>query len=113
MDVDAARALRDARRGAGLTQAELAARAATSQAAVSAYESAAKTPSVGTLSRLLTAAGARLTVEATDVLRPTAAQHARAARTLGEVLELAEVLPTRHERDLRFPRLPGHGSATG
>jgi transcriptional regulator with XRE-family HTH domain len=111
--VDAARALRDARRRAGLTQAELAARAATSQAAVSAYESAAKTPSVATLSRLLAAAGARLTVEATDVLRPTAAQHARAGRTLGEVLELAEALPTRHERDLRFPRLPGHGSATG
>lgn len=111
--MDAARALRDARRRAGLTQAGLAERAATSQAAVSAYESAAKTPSVATLSRLLAAAGARLTVEVVDVLRPTTAQHARVARALGEVLELAEALPTRHEPELRFPRLPGNDSAAG
>ena len=104
--MDAARTLRDARRRAALTQAELAERAATSQAAVSAYENAAKTPSVATLSRLLAAAGMRLTVEPADVVRPTADQHARVARTLGQVLELAEALPTRHWRELRFPRLP-------
>ncbi|MDQ3092603.1 MAG: helix-turn-helix transcriptional regulator, partial [Actinomycetota bacterium] len=61
--MDAARRLREARRLAGLSQAELARRAGTSQATVSAYESARKQPSVTTLSRLLAAAGARLTVE--------------------------------------------------
>ena len=46
-----------ARRKAGMTQAELAARAATSQAAISAYESGRRSPSVETLSRVLQAAG--------------------------------------------------------
>ena len=49
--------IRTARRKAGLTQAVLAARAGTSQAAVSAYESGRRSPSVDTLSRLLAAAG--------------------------------------------------------
>lgn len=52
--------VRRARREAGLTQAELARRAATSQSAVAAYESGAKTPTVDTLERLLRAAGWRL-----------------------------------------------------
>jgi len=46
-----------ARREAGLTQAALAQRAATSQAAISAYESGRRSPSVETLSRILAAAG--------------------------------------------------------
>ncbi len=105
--MDIGRTLRAARRRAGLTQAELARRAGTSQAAVSAYESSAKQPSVATLDRLLALAGARLGVERdpAPVLRPSAAQHARAARTLADVLSLAEALPTRHERELRFPRM--------
>lgn len=52
--------IKRARKEAGLTQAELARRAATSQSAVAAYESGAKTPAVGTLERLLRAAGQRL-----------------------------------------------------
>jgi hypothetical protein len=52
--------IRRARRAAGFTQAELARRAATSQSAVAAYESGAKTPTVETLERLLHAAGQRL-----------------------------------------------------
>ncbi len=46
-----------ARRQAGLTQQALAELAGTSQAAVSAYESGRRSPSVDTLSRLLGAAG--------------------------------------------------------
>lgn len=46
-----------ARRNAGLTQVELADRARTSQAAVSAYESGRRSPSVETLCRILDAAG--------------------------------------------------------
>ena len=49
-----------ARRQAGLTQQELAGRAATSQAAISAYESGRRSPSVDTLARILAAAGFEL-----------------------------------------------------
>ena len=91
----------------GLTQAELAERRGTSQATISAYENGRKQPSVETLARLLAASGARLTVELghEPVLRPSPAQDARTARTLADVIALAEALPTRHERELRYPRL--------
>jgi len=49
--------IRIARRQAGLTQRVLAERAGTSQAAMSAYESGRRSPSVDTLSRILGAAG--------------------------------------------------------
>lgn len=116
MGMNTARALRDARRQAGLTQTALGARAGTSQATISAYERAHKRPSVETLGRLLAATGLRLTVEraARPVVEPSAAQHARTARALNDVLALAEVLPSRPGPELRFPRLPHrdrHGAA--
>jgi transcriptional regulator with XRE-family HTH domain len=46
-----------ARRHSGLTQQALAKRAGTSQAAMSAYESGRRSPSVDTLCRILGAAG--------------------------------------------------------
>ncbi|MGL5866782.1 MAG: helix-turn-helix domain-containing protein [Dermatophilaceae bacterium] len=49
--------LERARRGAGLTQTELAERAKTSRTAVSAYEHGRKSPSLSTLERLLGALG--------------------------------------------------------
>jgi hypothetical protein len=52
--------LREARVAAGLSQAELARRAGTSQPAVSRYESGESSPSVRTLERLLRAAGQRV-----------------------------------------------------
>lgn len=94
--MDVAAEIRRAREQAGLTQAELAARAGTSQAALSAYENGRKQPSVVTLGRVLEAAGARLTVQA--ALR-------RNAVIFEDVLDLAEALPTRHEPELRYPRL--------
>jgi transcriptional regulator with XRE-family HTH domain len=99
--------LRTARDRAGLTQAELAARAGTSQATLSAYEHGRKQPSVRTLDRLLAATGARLAVQSARprVVEPSPAEHARVARSLIDVLALAEALPTRHEPELRFPRL--------
>lgn len=105
--MDAAVVLRDARRRAGLSQSALAAQAATSQAAISAYESGAKEPSVATLSRLLAATGARLDVSpaGTSFVTPSAAQLSRAGRTLEQVIELAEVLPVRHAQALTYPRL--------
>lgn len=106
--MDPASTLRDLRERAGLSQAELARRAGTSQATVSAYESGRKHPSVDTFARLLAAVGARLTVEPdpSPVVVPSPRQLARAGRTLADVIELAEALPTRRRKQLRFPRLP-------
>ena len=105
--MDVKRALRAARERAGLSQAALAARTGTSQATVSAYERGRKQPSVETFSRLLAAAGAGLTVAPRTwrVVEPTPAQHRRVARSLMDVLALAEALPTRHRDGMRFPRL--------
>lgn len=52
--------VRQAREAVGLTQAELARRAGTSQPAVARYESGESSPSVRTLERLVHAAGRRL-----------------------------------------------------
>jgi transcriptional regulator with XRE-family HTH domain len=105
--MDTGIALREARERGRLTQAELARRAGTSQATISAYENGRKHPSVETLARLLSTAGARLTVEHGHhpVLQPSAAQDAKTARALADVIALAEALPTRHERELHYPRL--------
>jgi uncharacterized protein len=62
--VDAADLLLQARRSAGLTQAELARRAGTSQAMVARYEAGAASPTVRTLRRLLRAAGRELELSA-------------------------------------------------
>jgi transcriptional regulator with XRE-family HTH domain len=105
--MNTAAALHEARQRAGLTQTALANRSGTSQATISAYERGRKDPSVETLSRLLSATGSRLTVESGKqvVIEPTAAQLARAGRTLVDVIELAAALPTRHEPTLRYPLL--------
>lgn len=99
--------LRQARGRAGLSQIALARRAGTSQATVSAYEGGRKQPSVATLSRLLAATGSRLAVEEghPPLVDPSSARHAQTDRTLMEVISLAEALPTRHSRDLSYPRL--------
>jgi transcriptional regulator with XRE-family HTH domain len=105
--MDVASTLREARRRAGLTQAELAQRAGTSQATISAYESGRKQPSVATLSRLLAAAGSRLAAEPAGytVIQPSQAELERRGRILHDVLDLAQTLPFRRERELHYPRL--------
>lgn len=103
----AATTLRTARKAAGLTQAELAARAGTSQATLSQYESGSKQPEVATLQRLLRAVNWELTAAPRKPgSHPTSEEIAEVDRRLVQVLELAELLPVRHERELRFPRLP-------
>lgn len=101
--MDAAAELRTARRRAGQTQRELARAAGTSQATIAAYESGAKTPGVDTLSRLLAAAGCRLTVVPD---RRSPAELELAGQRLVQVLELAEALPFSRPGPLAFPRLP-------
>jgi len=57
--------VRTARRRAGLSVSELARRAGTSRAAISAYEKGTKSPGANTLERILESAGFALTIEPT------------------------------------------------
>jgi transcriptional regulator with XRE-family HTH domain len=61
------RLLRDARRRHGLTQAQLAARARTSQAAISRIERDVVSPSVATLASLLNLMNEELVLEAREI----------------------------------------------
>lgn len=101
MDVGAT--LRAVRAQAGLTQLELADRAGTSQATLSAYENGSKQPSLATFERLLRAAGARLAVEPATPRRVMPSRDA--GKRLADVLTLAEALPAKHDSKLRYPRL--------
>ena len=84
-----------------MSQRALARAAGTSQSAVAAIESGRKQPTVATLDRLLRAAGSELVVAP-----PEQAALLRRARRFEDVLGLAEALPFRRERALRFPRVP-------
>jgi hypothetical protein len=68
--VDVASLIRGARRSAGLSQAELAARAGTSQPALARYETGVTMPALPTLERLLRACGRRLEIRAEGGLGP-------------------------------------------
>jgi transcriptional regulator with XRE-family HTH domain len=104
MGMDAARAIRTAREAAGLSKRELARRAHTSPAAIVAYESGAREPTLPTLARVLGGAGARVDLDVTstrDVSDP-----ATLAERLAQVLDLAEHLPRRPAaRRLAYPPL--------
>lgn len=79
--------IREARRTAGITQVELAARAGTAQPAVAAYESGGKTPNLATLERLLGACEHDVEVLARPRMRRGAASLAELAQTIEEDLE--------------------------
>src|SRR4051794_37059633 len=101
--------IRAVRRRRGLTQAELARRAGTSQPVVSAYEHGRRDPTFGTLRKLVAAGGERLVVAAVaaagDGPPPAADDHER-ARRLVDVLLLADAIPARRRPSaLRAPRL--------
>jgi transcriptional regulator with XRE-family HTH domain len=100
--MDAATVVRRARSRSHLTLRELAVRAGTSHATLSAYEAGRKVPSVATLDRIVRAAG----LELVDQLEPVVGGPDRTARgrELIEVLELAAMFPARHDRELSFPR---------
>ena len=97
------------RRRAGLTQADLARRAGTSQPVISAYEHGRRDPTHGTLRRLIEAGGERLLLDSaprpvSDVVPP--ADLREHARRLADVLSLADAIPVRHRiGPLRAPRL--------
>jgi transcriptional regulator with XRE-family HTH domain len=105
--MDAARTLRRARIGAGLSLRALAVRAGTSHATLSAYEAGRAVPRIDTLDRILRAAG-----YASDIgveRRPDATEADRQAKgeEFREAIELAEMFPAHHSRRMDFPRFPG------
>jgi uncharacterized protein len=95
--VDPAALIKAIRRRRGLTQAELAVRAGTSQPVVSAYERGHRDPTFGTLRKLVEASGERLDLGASSPmggLLPPADLAEHAARLL-DVLSLADAVPVR------------------
>lgn len=100
--------LRQARVRAGMTQADAARIAGTSQPVISAYEHSRRDPTVSTLRRLLAATGSHLelravTPEPSDL--PAAASPAESGRRLVNVLLLADAIPRRPAGPLRAPRM--------
>lgn len=100
--------IKKARVAAGMSQAEFARRAGTSQPVISAYERGHRDPTVATLSRLIRAAGVELEVRARPVVSdlPPAVDDDERARRLVDVLLLAEAVPRRGQpRAFQAPRL--------
>ena len=110
MEPDAAAVLVRARKAAGLSQAQVAARAGTAQPVISAYERGRRDPGIATLARLVAAAGGRLRLEVDPVpvgAPPPPADLADHGRRLVSVLSLADAVPRRRPRSTRLdaPRL--------
>lgn len=70
-------AIRQARRGANLSQVDLAARAGTSQSALARYETGAALPTLPTLERILAACGRRLEIQTPPARSSTPASSVR------------------------------------
>jgi transcriptional regulator with XRE-family HTH domain len=79
--------VRNARQTAGITQLQVAEQAGTSQPAVAAYESGARTPSLATLKRLLGACEHDVEVIGRPRIRRGAASLAELAQTIRQDLE--------------------------
>ena len=93
---ESARLLLEARKRAGVTQAALARKAGIPASVLNAYERGTRQPGADALVAVLRAAGFELRLTAAiDVQRN--------ARILAEVLDLAEHLPYRPRRTLRYP----------
>jgi transcriptional regulator with XRE-family HTH domain len=96
--------IRIARRQAGLTQTELAQRASTSQAAISAYESGRRSPSVETLARILGAAGFELRMRLEPPDMHDASRHAAEALLPNEAVDAFSAAETERVRRARRAR---------
>jgi len=105
--MDYGRSLRAARTRAGLSQAELAQRAQTSQPAIARYEAGVATPSLPTLERLLAATGASL------VLGTSRPRTGRADRLRRSRAKLTAAAHTRGVSTIRVFGSVARGDATG
>jgi len=107
--------IRAVRRRGGLTQAELARRAGTSQPVVSAYEHGRRDPTFATLARLIAAGGERLHVDSSAPHDgpPPAVDDDERSRRLVDVLLLTDAIPSRRRAAvLHAPRLVSRVTAS-
>jgi len=98
--VNAATILRTVRQRSQLSLRGLAARAGTSHATLSAYESGRKSPSIDTLDRIVRAAGYAIDI---SFERRASTSIDDRGRELVDVLVLAEQFPARHSPILECP----------
>ena len=96
--------LREARLAAHLSLRELASRAGTSHATLSAYESGRKIPAVTTYLRILEAAGYAVDIQISKRIREQ--DGIPRGEELAAVLRLAEQFPSRASRQMDFPVFP-------
>jgi transcriptional regulator with XRE-family HTH domain len=94
--------VREIHRRSGLSQAELARRAGLPRSVINTYLRGHREAGADTLLRIAAAGGLQLRL----AHRGAPVDPERAGRRLAEVLELAEALPFRRARTLRYPQLP-------
>lgn len=97
--MDAAKIIAQARDQAGLTQSQLAQAAGTSQSAIAAYESGAKSPSVRTLNKIVRACGLGIFVE---LVPASTAQGTLLSEVRSHQEELRQAAISRRIRNLRL-----------
>lgn len=85
LSMDLAATVYDARRAADLTQTELARRMGTTQSAIAAIESGARTPTVDLLERLARVCGRRLTISIDSDDGPTTSSSGWSVRACADM----------------------------
>jgi len=94
--------VREIHERSGLSQAELARRAGLPRSVINTYLRGHREAGADALSRIAAAGGFELKV----ARRTPPVDPERAGRRLSQVLDLAEALPFRRTRELRYPKLP-------
>jgi transcriptional regulator with XRE-family HTH domain len=101
--------LREIHRRSRLSQAELARRAGLPRSVINTYLRGHREAGTDALSRIAAAGGLELRLAP----RTPPVDPERAGRRLAQVLDLAEALPFKRERKLRYPKLPAPAASRG